>query len=92
MIRNIFIAKMEDPTAYDQNASYMIAYCFLIDIFLLSHNKSYPKFSFLDKKWYRTLKILMLPYFLIMILKMLRAALLMELRCWSWAAEPATCG
>ncbi len=67
MIRNIFIAKMEDPTAYDQNASYMIAYCFLVDIFLLSHNKSYPKFSFLDKKWYRTLKILMLPYFLIMI-------------------------
>lgn len=66
MIKNIYLSRLEGIGSYDQNASYFIAYCFLIDIFLLSNNNSYPKFKFLDKKWYTALKIALLPYFFVM--------------------------
>ena len=66
MVRNIYASSLENTGSYNQNASYMIAYCFLIDVFLLLNNKSYPKFRFLEKKWYTILKIILLPYFVVL--------------------------
>ena len=66
MVINIYISRLEGEGTYDQNASYMIAFCFLIALFSLRYNDLYPKFSFLDKKWYRVLKMILLPYFIVM--------------------------
>ena len=66
MVRNIYASRIENLGSYNQNASYMIAYCFLIDIFLLLNNKNYPKFHFLNKKWYTIFKIILLPYFMVL--------------------------
>ena len=66
MVRNIYASSLENTGSYNQNASYMIAYCFLIVVFLLLSNKSYPKFRFLDKKWYTVFKIILLPYFVVL--------------------------
>lgn len=66
MVKNIYLAKMAYGGAYDQTASYLIAYCFLIDIFLIAHENDYPKFKFLDKKWYKMVKFCLLPYFVVL--------------------------
>lgn len=66
MVRNIYASRLENLGSYNQNASYMIAYCFLIDIFLLLNKENYPKFRFLDNKWYTTFKIILLPYFVVL--------------------------
>lgn len=67
MVININLSKIEgDGAAYDQTASYFIAYCFLVDLFLLRYKDYYKSFHFLDNKWYRLFKVLLLPYFIVM--------------------------
>lgn len=66
MVINIYLSRLEGEGTYDQNASYMIAFCFLIALFTLRYDDRYPKFSFLDKKWYRIFKICLLPYLIVM--------------------------
>lgn len=66
MVYHIYLSRLEGEGTYDQNASYMIAFCFLIALFTLRYNDQYPKFSFLDKKWYRIFKMCLFPYFIIM--------------------------
>lgn len=68
MIRNIMFNVIEGVTAYDQSASYFAATCFFIDIYLLRYDKLYCKFSFLDNRWYRTIKLCLLPFFLVVTL------------------------
>lgn len=65
MIRNIMFNVVEGVTTYDQSASYFAATCFFIDFYQLRYNNLYPKFSFLDNRWYRILKISLLPYFIV---------------------------
>ena len=66
MVINIYLSRLEGESTYDQNASYMIAFCFLIALFTLRYNDQYPKFSFLDKKWYRIFKYCLFPYLIVM--------------------------
>ena len=66
MVYHIYLNRLEGGGTYDQNASYFIAFCFLIALFTLRYNDQYPKFSFLDKKWYRIFKMCLFPYFIIM--------------------------
>lgn len=66
MVINIYLSRLEGESTYDQNASYMIAFCFLIALFTLRYNDQYPKFSFLDKKWYRVFKYGLFPYLIVM--------------------------
>ena len=66
MVINIYLSRLEGESTYDQNASYMIAFCFLIALFSLRYHDYYPKFSFLDKKWYRIFKYCLFPYLIVM--------------------------
>ena len=66
MVINIYLSRLEGVGTYDQNASYMIAFCFLIALFSLRYHDYYPKFSFLDKKWYRIFKYCLFPYLIVM--------------------------
>lgn len=66
MIKDIYLSSLEGLGSYNQNASYMIAYCFLIDIFLLLYSDNYPKFKLLDNKWYTAFKVALLPYFVVL--------------------------
>ena len=65
MIKNIMFNVMEGVTAYDQSASYFAATCFFVDFYLLRYDKLYNKFSFLDNRWYRILKISLLPFLIV---------------------------
>ena len=68
MIKNIMIIKLEgEHMAYGQSTSYFSAFCFVIDVFLLRYNH-YPKFRIAEKKSYKFLKIVLLPYFVIICL------------------------
>lgn len=66
MVVNIFLSSMDGEGQYDQHASYMIAYCFLIDIYLLRYERYYEKFAFMDKRWNYILKFFLIPYFIVM--------------------------
>lgn len=66
MVFNIYLSRLEGEGTYDQNASYMIAFCFLIALFSLRYSDYYPKFSFLDKKWYKVFKYCLFPYLIVM--------------------------
>lgn len=66
MVINIYLSRLEGEGTYDQNASYMIAFCFLIALFSLRYSDYYPKFSFLDKKWYKVFKYCLFPYLIVM--------------------------
>ena len=66
MVINIYLSRLEGEGTYDQNASYMIAFCFLIALFSLRYHDYYPKFSFLDKKWFRIFKYCLFPYLIVM--------------------------
>lgn len=66
MVVNIYLSRQEGTGWYDQNASYMIAFCFLIDIYLLRYSDMFDEFPFLNKKWYKVFKFLLLPYFVVM--------------------------
>lgn len=65
MVINIYLNKLDDEGNYDQSASYFIAFCFLVDVYLLRYKNYYHCFHFLDKKWYTIFKILLLPYFVV---------------------------
>lgn len=65
MVRNIMLVKLEsDESAYSQITSYYAAFCFVIDTFLLRYS-DYPKFGITRKKWYNVIRIILLPYFVI---------------------------
>lgn len=66
MIRNVMFVRLEgEVNSYDQSASYYAAFLFIMDVFLLRYHGRYPSFTFLDNKWYRVLKISLLPYFVV---------------------------
>lgn len=66
MIRNVMLVRLEgEVNSYDQSASYYSAFLFIMDIFLLRYRDRYQAFSILDNKYYRILKIILLPYFIV---------------------------
>ena len=60
MVINIFLSSLDGEGQYNQHASYMIAFCFLIDLYLLRYEKYYEKYAFMDKRWNKILKIFLL--------------------------------
>lgn len=65
-IYEIYLSKLEGGSFYSQSASYRIAFCFLVDVFLLRYGRLVSPFEFLKNKWYRIFKICLLPYFVVM--------------------------
>ena len=64
-VTKLYVNILDGTSYYSQQLSYLAAYCFIIDLFLIVFGSNFQRFCFFETKPYKIISLLLLPYFLL---------------------------